>query len=664
MRNILLIEPNYKNKYPPIGLMKIATYHRTLGDKVSFFKGDLREFVTDLLTKKCIEKLYKIDEIINWNAHYDNVKQYLKNGKTLDYYGFPFEKSKYQIFLENAIIEQKKNFQSKAYEKEPLFDRVYVATLFTFYWKITLETINFAKTLVKNDSDVFVGGVSATLLYDDIVGQTGITPIKGLLEKPQMLDKDNKILGKNRNIIVDTLPLDYSILDETDYKYPENNAYYGYMTRGCIRKCPFCAVPTLEPEYCEYVPIKQKINNTKEKYGEQRNLLLLDNNVLASPLFSKIIQEIIDCGFSKNATYTEPNEYEIAINNLENGVNDAAYKKKIVNLNLQLLSRLKGDIEQQIYNLLEHNQLLSIHTATKENLLKIASEVLPLYTKYFRKIPKQRYIDFNQGVDARLFTKEKADLLGKINIRPLRIAFDNWNDRKHYEKAIRLSAKAGVKNFSNYILYNFKDEPKDFYRRLKLNIDLCRELDINIYSFPMKFHPITGKDRFNRDFLGKHWNRKYIRAVQAVLNAIKGKVGSGNADKGKEFFEKAFGKNEDEFFKILEMPETFILYRFFFEWLGDEKKHPVSTNAWWQCWQETFEDLDEKEKAELKKIIHQNKFSSIPKKYENPKFAKLLSFYTNYRDDIDDHRTELYKLKQEYDKNPTRKLRRKKQQFV
>jgi hypothetical protein len=414
-------------------------------------------------------------------------------------------------------------------------------------------------------------------------------------------------------------------------------------------------VPTLEPEYCEYVPLKQKIEIIKNTFGEQRNLLLLDNNVLASPRFPDIIEEIIDCGFGKNAIYIEPNEYEIALKNLEKGLNDAAYIKKIFSLNLLLLNRLKGEIEQYIYNLLEDNQLLRIHTATKENLLRIASDILPLYTKYFRKVPKQRYVDFNQGVDARLFTEEKANLLGKINIRPLRTAFDNIKDKEHYERAICLSAKAGIKNFSNYILYNFKDEPIDFYKRLKLNIELCEELDINIYSFPMKFHPITGEDRFNRDYLGKHWNRKYIRAIQAVLNAIKGKVG-----RGKDFFEKAFGETENQFFKILEMPETMILYRFFFEWLGDEKGYPVSTTAWWHCWQDTFQVLDEQETFELLEIIHQNKFTSLSSEDYNPKVLELLKFYVNYRDDINDPKTELYKLKKEYDKNPTRKLRRKK----
>lgn len=38
-RKVLLIEPNYKNKYPPMGLMKLATYYRMVGDDVRFLKG-------------------------------------------------------------------------------------------------------------------------------------------------------------------------------------------------------------------------------------------------------------------------------------------------------------------------------------------------------------------------------------------------------------------------------------------------------------------------------------------------------------------------------------------------------------------------------------------------------------------------------------------------
>ena len=51
-------------------------------------------------------------------------------------------------------------------------------------------------------------------------------------------------------------------------------------------------------------------------------------------------------------------------------------------------------------------------------------------------------------------------------------------------------------------------------------------------------------------------DKKFLRAIQAVINATQGKVGRKRA-----FFEKAFGKNLDEFHELLWMPETFIIYR-------------------------------------------------------------------------------------------------------
>jgi hypothetical protein len=54
-KRILLLEPGYKNKYPPLGLMKIAQYHGPYGrrDHVTFAKGpDAR------LTKQAWDRIY------------------------------------------------------------------------------------------------------------------------------------------------------------------------------------------------------------------------------------------------------------------------------------------------------------------------------------------------------------------------------------------------------------------------------------------------------------------------------------------------------------------------------------------------------------------------------------------------------------------------------
>jgi len=184
------------------------------------------------------------------------------------------------------------------------YDRVGITTLFTFYWDITIETINFAKQLCKDENGVMIGGVLASILPDKVEEATGIRPHVGTLDTPGELDDGN-------DMIIDMLPLDYSILEEIDYTYPANNAYFAYMTRGCINKCKFCAVPKLEPIYKEFLPVSEQVRVAEERYGAKRDLLLLDNNVLASCRYSDIIEDIKSAGFASDSTYLEPNKYEI-----------------------------------------------------------------------------------------------------------------------------------------------------------------------------------------------------------------------------------------------------------------------------------------------------------------------------------------------------------------
>ena len=149
--------------------------------------------------------------------------------------------------------------------------------------------------------------------------------------------------------IEDLIP-DYTILDQITYKYPVWDAYFAYASRGCIRKCSFCVVPKLEGAQRDTESLTALVAGIAQRYGEKKDLILMDNNIVASPRFHQIIAEIRDLGFTPGAKFT------------------------------------RG------------------------------------------RVPVQRRVDFNQGVDARILCKDTGYLreLASICIKPLRIAFDHW----------------------------------------------------------------------------------------------------------------------------------------------------------------------------------------------------------------------------------------------
>jgi hypothetical protein len=136
---------------------------------------------------------------------------------------------------------------------------------------------------------------------------------------------------------------------------------------------------------------------------------------------------------------------------------------------------------------------------------------------------------------------------------------------------------------------------------------------------------------------------KYIRSVQAILNATKGSIG-----RGKTFFYKAFGNDETEFNELLNLPDVMIVYRFFFEWL-DTKEHPYSR----KMWRQHLESLNDSERKVFESIIYDDTFTTASSKMDyGEKINQLLKFYVPLRDQIQNENGFLFKLKQEFDSLP------------
>ena len=78
-------------------------------------------------------------------------------------------------------------------------------------------------------------------------------------------------------------------VDECDVDYtlwPENDKSYGFITRGCIRKCKFCFVPKIEG--------KIRFENTVDSIVRHKTAIFLDNNILGYTEHLDILREIRD----------------------------------------------------------------------------------------------------------------------------------------------------------------------------------------------------------------------------------------------------------------------------------------------------------------------------------------------------------------------------------
>jgi len=192
-RSILLVEPDYYSRFPPLGLLKLSAFHKATGDKVELVR-----------------------------------------------------------------------FPRKPKAKP---DIIYVTSLFTYSWKKVHEAVRYYQKLFP-ETEIVLGGIYASLLPDHAMASGADYISVGLIQD------------------VESIKPDYSIPLESGW---DSNIVFS--SRGCIRRCGFCAVPRLEKEISFRDSIVDLIDHRFKK------IILWDNNILSTSNWRKIFDELEDLGY-------------------------------------------------------------------------------------------------------------------------------------------------------------------------------------------------------------------------------------------------------------------------------------------------------------------------------------------------------------------------------
>ena len=137
-------------------------------------------------------------------------------------------------------------------------DVIFISSLFTWKCNIVKDIVALCNKQYP-EAKTIVGGVYAMLMPEHCKEYTNADYVISYSMEE-----------------VDNIPLDYSFVN-SDYQIIQ-------LSRGCTKKCKFCGIHRMEPHY-EY---KDTFKDTVQK----RDLLFLDNNLLANPNIDKILDEL------------------------------------------------------------------------------------------------------------------------------------------------------------------------------------------------------------------------------------------------------------------------------------------------------------------------------------------------------------------------------------
>jgi len=130
-------------------------------------------------------------------------------------------------------------------------------------------------------------------------------------------------------------------------------------------------------------------------------------------------------------------------------------------------------------------------------------------------------VDFNQGLDSRLFDEEKAAMIADLKIDIVRMAYDHPGEKTSAHNAVNLLADQGIrkKNILFYVLYNFYGQNNSYADTPESYLEIIKDIaKMGCNSYPMRYEPLNSLKK--NDFTSPNWTNKQLEMIADARRVI------------------------------------------------------------------------------------------------------------------------------------------------